>query len=243
MCVLKVANDEIHQIALGFQSGKLYELVMPILFVLLSLLSTSISFADEKTELSKTLRSLHKPLTYKQANVILFTKLDETRGKVCSAYTSSICASTAVIPSPKIMNVEHTWPQSEGANGDAKSDLHHLFAVDSPTNSVRSSLPFCDVVSVKWDNGESKRGYNSFGEHCFEPPPKHKGNVARALFYFSVRYQMPIEDHQESYLRKWHVADPIDQDEIDRNEKIKSFQNISNPFIDRPELVDQIQNF
>jgi deoxyribonuclease-1 len=214
---------------------------MLIFHLLLSLLS--ISNADEKTELSKTLRELHKPLTYKQANEILFTKLDQQRGEVCSAYTSSKCVSTSSIPSPKLMNVEHTWPQSVGANGEAKSDLHHLFAVDSPTNSIRSSLPFCDAVKILWENGESKRGFSSFNEHCFEPPARHKGNVARALFYFSVRYQMPIDDNQESYLRKWHTADPVDQDEIDRNEKIKSFQNNSNPFIEKPELVDQIKKF
>lgn len=129
------------------------------------------------------------------------------------------------------------------ANGIAKSDLHHLFPVDSPTNSIRSSLPFCDVIESKWSNSQSKRGFNSFKEHCFEPPEQHKGNVARALFYFSVRYQMPIDDNQESYLRKWCKQDPIDQDEIDRNDKIKSFQYNSNPFIERPELIEQIKNF
>lgn len=96
---------------------------------------------------------------------------------------------------------------------------------------------------MKWENGQSKRGFNSFKEHCFEPPQQHKGNVARALFYFSIRYQMPIDDNQESYLRSWHNEDPIDQNEIDRNDKIKSFQNISNPFIEKPDLVDLIQNF
>jgi endonuclease I len=85
------------------------------------------------------------------------------------------------------MNVEHTWPQSEGANGFAKSDLHHLFAASSTTNSIRSSLPFCNVVEIKWEADQSKRGLNSFGEHCFEPPAKHKGNVARALFYFAIK--------------------------------------------------------
>lgn len=221
---------------------------MSTLFLWTLIFSTC--FADDlsvsdklKVDLYKDLLSAHRPLTYKQANEILFTKLNQTSNEVCSVYTSKLCAPNNEIPSPKIMNIEHTWPQSTGANGTAKSDLHHLFPVDSPTNSIRSSLPFCDVVESKWDNGESKRGFNSFNEHCFEPPLKHKGNVARALFYFSIRYQMPIDDNQETYLIKWHIQDPIDQDEIDRNNKIKSFQNNSNPFIEKPELVEQIQNF
>ena len=213
-------------------------------FIFSTCFADDLSVSDKlKADLYKDLSSAHMPLTYKQANEILFTKLNQTSNEICSAYTSKLCASNNEIPSPKIMNIEHTWPQSTGANGIAKSDLHHLFAVDSPTNSIRSSLPFCDVVELKWDNGESKRGFNSFKEHCFEPPVKHKGNVARALFYFSVRYKMPIDDNQETYLRKWHKQDPIDQNEIDRNDKIKSFQNNSNPFIEKPELVEQIQNF
>lgn len=231
-----------------FNRCKLYELRMHIL--IFSTIVISNVFADEmsatnvlKTNLYKELLAVHKPLTYKQANEILFTKLDQARGEVCSVYTTHLCVPTNEVPSAKIMNIEHTWPQSEGANGFAKSDLHHLFPTDSPTNSVRSSLPFCDVVTVKWNNGQSKRGLNSFGEHCFEPPEKHKGNVARALFYFSIRYQIPIDDNQESYLRKWNIQDSIDQDEIDRNEKIKTFQNNSNPFIEKPEMVEQIRDF
>lgn len=221
---------------------------MYILF--LSLFIFNHCFADEtsvsdklKADLYKELLSAHRPLTYKHANEILFTKLNQSSEEVCSVYTSQVCAATNEIPNPKIMNIEHTWPQSNGANGVAKSDLHHLFPVDSPTNSMRSSLPFCDVIESKWDNGQSKRGFNSFKEHCFEPPMQHKGNVARALFYFSIRYQMPIDDNQEIYLRTWHKQDPIDQDEIDRNDKIKSFQNNSNIFIERPELAEQIKNF
>ncbi len=225
-----------------------YEVFMRIYMLFTFIATTSmaadLSVSDKlKSELYKSQQSSHKPLTYKQANDILFTKLDEAKGSVCSAYTPDICVATTVVPSPKIMNVEHTWPQSEGANGFAKGDLHHLFAVDSPTNSMRSSLPFCDVITVKWKNSVSKRGLSKFGEHCFEPPEDHKGNVARALFYFSIRYQMPIDQNQEYFLRQWHESDPVDQKEIDRNQMIMKFQNNSNPFIDNSELVQQIVDF
>jgi hypothetical protein len=207
-------------------------------------------YADEianseklKTELYKITQTSHRPITYKQANDILFTKLDNHNGSVCSVYSPRTCVVTNIVPSPKVMNIEHTWPQSEGANGDAKSDLHHIFPVDSSVNSIRSSLPFCEVVTVKWENGQSKRGISKFNEHCFEPPTDHKGDVARALFYFSVRYRQPIDQNQEYFLRKWHLEDPIDQKEIDRNQSIKEFQNNSNPFIDNPELVSKIIDF
>ncbi len=209
-------------------------------FLLLFSFSAS---ADLRSDLNLVMKSTHHPITYKLANEVLFTKLNKTEGVICSVYSPSVCMDFKGVPSPKLMNVEHTWPQSEGANGDAKSDLHHLFATSSSTNSMRSSLPFCDVQIVKWEADQSKRGLNEYSEHCFEPPPNHKGNVARALFYFAVRYGMSIDEHQEKVLRRWHVIDPVDQEEFDRSHLIEKYQNNSNPFIDHPELVEQIDNF
>jgi deoxyribonuclease-1 len=214
------------------------------ILILFFLAGNSFANSDQvKVDLHKLVTQSHKPLSYAQASNILFTILDNHQGAVCSVYSPSFCVTTNVVPSAKIMNVEHTWPQSLGANGIAKSDLHHLFVTESSSNSTRSNLAFCDVQITKWDKDQSKRGDNSFGENCFEPPIKHKGNVARALFYFSIRYNYSIDAHQESYLRKWHVADPIDSDEIERNRLIFSFQNNTNPFIDNPEFVDQISDF
>lgn len=96
---------------------------------------------------------------------------------------------------------------------------------------------------IKWQADQSKRGLSSFGEHCFEPPAKHKGNVARALFYFAIRYNHPIDANQESFLRQWHKEDPVDQDERERNQLISRYQNNRNLFIDRSELVEQIFDF
>lgn len=201
------------------------------------------AYADLKIELHDAVTLTHKPITYKEANLYLFTKLDNHQGMVCSVYSPSECLATDTVPSPKIMNIEHTWPQSEGANGLAKSDLHHLFATSSASNSIRSSLPFCNVSVIKWQADQSKRGLSSFGEHCFEPPAKHKGNVARALFYFAIRYNHPIDANQESFLRQWHKEDPVDQDERERNKLISQYQNNTNLFIDRQELVELISDF
>jgi hypothetical protein len=202
-----------------------------------------LSQAELRVELNKLVTLTHKPLSYQQANLDLFTLVDNHQGVICSVYSPSECLATNVVPSPKAMNIEHTWPQSEGARGIAKSDLHHLFIASSSTNSMRSSLPFCNVSVVKWQGDQSKRGYNSFGEHCFEPPAAHKGHVARAIFYFAIRYNQAIDPHQEAYLRQWHHENPVDQNEIERNQLIFKLQNNSNPFIDDPELVDQVLDF
>lgn len=200
-------------------------------------------YATVKNELRSELIADHHPLTYKQANEIIFTKLSYPNQQACSVYSPSFCLSLDVIPHHTIMNIEHTWPQSLGAHGIAKSDLHHLFPATSSSNARRGSFPFCDVLVVQWQEDGSKFGTNEFGEHCFEPPAQHKGNVARALFYFATRYDFSIDEHQEMYLRKWHTEDAVDAAELLRNSEIKSFQNVSNPFIDHPELVDEITDF
>jgi deoxyribonuclease-1 len=154
------------------------------------------------------------------------------------------------IPDSTVMNAEHTWPQSQFTKKYGtdlqKADLHHLFPSDSKLNSSRSSLPFGDVSSQDkdLDCSESRLGSGSRGESTvFEPPPAHKGNVARALFYFSLRYEMPISQAQEAALRAWNKADPVDQDEQKRNDEIFKLQGNRNPFVDFPELVESIQDF
>jgi endonuclease I len=77
----------------------------------------------------------------------------------------------------------------------------------------------------------------------FEPPTVHKGRVARALFYFSVRYDIPLDPEEEAYLKKWNAEQPVDQEEITRNEEIYKAQGNRNPFIDYPELASLIADF
>jgi hypothetical protein len=153
------------------------------------------------------------------------------------------------IPDDRVVNVEHTWPQSKFTNkfpGDMqKSDLHHLFATDSQMNSARSSYPFGEVTHDKMELkcrtvrlGTTDQG----GGLVFEPPEKHKGNVARALFYFAVKYGMNIDPIQEKFLKTWNRQDPVDEEELRRNEEIFKLQGSRNPFVDYPELGDLISD-
>jgi len=155
-----------------------------------------------------------------------------------------------LIPDHRIVNVEHTWPQSKFsrkvAKEEQKSDLHHLFPTDSEINSVRSSFEFGEVTS---DIKNLKCPVARFGisrgsgKNVFEPPQEHKGNVARALFYFSVKYDLPIRAEEEASLKSWNREDPVDEEEKKRNEMIFSLQFSKNPFIDFPELADRISDF
>ncbi|MES2965229.1 MAG: endonuclease [Bdellovibrionota bacterium] len=154
------------------------------------------------------------------------------------------------IPEGNVVNAEHTWPQSRfnRATDPAtqKCDLHHLFPTDNRMNSTRGNLKFGEV-----DNPRevlkcpiSKIGQiNSAQGEFFEPPDKHKGNAARALLYFSIRYKIHIEPIEEKFLKKWNREDPVDAHEAHRNDRIQQIQGNRNPFVDHPELADAISDF
>lgn len=155
------------------------------------------------------------------------------------------------IPDHRVVNVEHTWPQSRFSRRydteTQKSDLHHLYPTDTELNSIRSSFPFGDVQkdmggSLKC-GGQSRFGITHGGETVFEVPDHHKGNVARAVFYFAIRYDMQIDPRQEGNLRDWNRMDPVDQEEMARNDEIFKAQGNRNPFVDYPALADRISDF
>lgn len=153
-------------------------------------------------------------------------------------------------PSDKVVNVEHTWPQSRFNSsmnkGAQKSDLHHLFPADSKLNGIRGNLKFGEVdqpaYALKCPQSKMGRISGKNGDF-FEPPNGHKGNVARALFYFSVRYKISIDPTEEAFLRKWNEQDPVDQFERDRNDAIQKIQGNRNPFVDFPNLANAIRDF
>lgn len=157
--------------------------------------------------------------------------------------------SPGTIPDNNIINVEHTWPQSRFSgkynNGLQKADLHHLFPTDSKANGIRGNYQFGEVTKdTKIVNCKASRfGVSSDGRSVFEPPANHRGNVARALFYFSLRYDLPITPNEEATLKKWSKEDPIDDDEIKRHNEVFKTQGNRNPFIDFPELEDRITDF
>lgn len=207
---------------------------------------------------------IHSALSYRRARELLFGFLhlqkDASGYFVRCVYCSLDLGSNdfpaggapapGKIPSAHVMNAEHTWPQSKFTNQHPisiqRSDLHALYPVTSRTNSSRSNHEFADINQITHETcPEARKGRtHQDGDNLyFEPPDEHKGNVARALFYFAVRYEMPISEIEEEALRRWHLLDPVDEFEVQRNEEIFKIQGNRNPFVDYPELIDFIDNF
>ncbi|RMG66912.1 MAG: hypothetical protein D6722_14180, partial [Bacteroidetes bacterium] len=137
-------------------------------------------------------------------------------------------------------NTEHTFPQGF-FNQDLpmRSDLYHLFPTKIAANSERGNKPFGVVSNPTWQDGGSKSNSS-----LFEPRDSHKGPVARAMFYFVLRYQdyANFLSSQEAILREWHGWNLPDSVEIRRNAAIAALQQNRNPLIDYPQFLDRISS-
>jgi deoxyribonuclease I len=186
----------------------------------------------------------HERLAYSRARRLIYNEVDNIDGLVHDVYLGRTWVPDGNVPDHNDLNVEHTWPKSKLPDSSAAvSDLHHLFPVDSDANNFRGNLPFGEVVTPNWQQGESSRGRDADGDTVFEPPPGHKGNVARALFYLASVYDLDLDAEQESVLKQWHALDPVDALELQRNDRIEQHQRNRNPFVDSPELVAHVSDF
>lgn len=177
-------------------------------------------------------------------------QLDLTQDPTTYAFTSALRIST-----------EHSWPQSKGASEGTMghSDMHHLYPVLQEANSSRSNYPFAEIA-----DGDAEAWYgpsgtlssaptsqatayskkdNAGSASTFEPRDDHKGDVARALFYFAAIHQAHADwswfQSQWTTLLAWHEADPVSDLEQTRSQTIAAHQGNVNPFIEDPTLASR----
>ncbi len=189
---------------------------------------------------------VHRALFYSEARRALFEQVAKMAGDTLECVYSGrkIVAKTYSEAYAQGFNTEHVWPRSYGADREpAKSDLHHLFPSDQQINEQRANYPFGFVTrQVLYEEGGSKLGYDAANHLVFEVRPQTRGDIARAMFYFAVRYRNPENflQQQEAVLRQWHQQDPVDSLERLRNQRILAIQYRPNPFIDHPEFLERI---
>lgn len=158
------------------------------------------------------------------------------------------------------------------------SDIHHLFPTMSVPNAMRSNNPFGEATKdgrlvIYETNGGSKLGVidsknRSFDElkklinlpyeqrpnlekeldSVFEPGDRQKGNTARAMMYFFLRYydesvkggaydEKKFWDSKVPVFIKWsEQVDSVDELEVKRHQVAANKQGNRNPFIDIPNL-------
>lgn len=203
----------------------------------------SSSFDLSEQQLKDALKSIisknYVNLGYNGARDKMYGSIDNHGGKVECVYTGRTATfNTRSGANSNSFNCEHTWPQSLfNQNEPERADIHHLFPTDVTANGKRGNYPFGEVSSSTWSEGGSK-----LGSGIFEPRDVHKGDVARALFYFAIRYQnySNFLTSQESILREWSMDHMPTQMSRDRNDAIYAVQKNRNPFVDYPEFLERI---
>jgi endonuclease I len=159
-------------------------------------------------------------------------------------------------------NREHLFPQGLfRKKRPMKTDIFHVIPTDGKVNQRRGSFPFGEVTDTEWTstNG-SKVGLmksSSYTGKVFEPIDEFKGDIARSMLYFTVRYKKLLSkfkshpmleaklknEYKPWFLKlmiKWHKQDPVSLHESRRNSLACNYQHNRNPFIDHPEWVSAI---
>ena len=155
-------------------------------------------------------------------------------------------------------NREHIYPQSRGGFSNGTSDTPDGIAIWLSTNADDILAGHADAHHIRAEDGQenSSRNNKDYGLTDYNGPAGNqgswKGDVARAVFYMAVRYNLlnvvngnPPDTtlHQLGDLATllvWNSTDPADDFEMHRNNYIYTWQINRNPFIDLPQLANYI---
>ena len=198
----------------------------------------------------------HNDLGYNGAREQLYGSVDEVAGQIAGVYTGFQQASEFVtFPDP--INAEHLVPQSfYGSVSPMRSDIWSLRPAHGSANSARSNNPFGEVddAAAQWYGVDGQGNYISTGNQpanaddfsersggFWEPRESQKGDVARAVFYFYTVYPTQAGSlsgiGDPDMLYAWHLNDPVDAFEQQRNDRIETAQGNRNPYVDYPNIV------
>lgn len=161
-------------------------------------------------------------------------------------------------------NREHTIPQSSwktvSISSTIECDLFHVYPTDAYVNNKRANYPHGNVSKSTYTSGNgSKLGTGDnygYTNTVFEIVDEYKGDFARTYFYFVTRYENYISSMSydafsgntypslsswaiKTFL-EWNKNDPVSEKETKRNEAVYAIQKNRNPFIDHPEIAEQI---
>lgn len=155
-------------------------------------------------------------------------------------------------------NREHIFPQSRGGFTDGTDSTPDGINTWQTTNADDINAGHADGHHIRAEDGpeNSSRNNRDYGLNDYNGPSGNlgswHGDVARALFYMSCRYNglsvangnLPDSTAGQigdlATLLVWNTSDPADDFEMHHNNVIYNWQINRNPFIDHPDLADYI---
>jgi endonuclease I len=210
-----------------------------------------VSDANLKTTLTSTLRSILNVSNLLPSNVnygnarTAIPQFDQDPNPNNSNNVILVYSQTSVTglwDGGVTWNREHVFPQSlmgvDTDNNDRHkgADFHNLKPESPSVNTSRGNKYFAETTTTA----------------SYAPPFVVRGDIARILFYMVTMWpELSLVDvvsgdpaiytiGQLSLFVKWHLEDPVDAFEDNRNEVIYGLQGNRNPFVDHEELVCRI---
>jgi len=213
-------------------------------------------------ELQKSLHQIidgHQTFSYYSSKFILaYSDADPNNpDNIIQVYTGRSHPNDDYGSSGDYLNREHVWAKSHGGFNEWEpmyNDVHNLKPSDASVNQSKGNKDF--------DEGGSRHPEATgcyYTSSTWEPRDEVKGDIARIIFYMSVRYEgdndeidlevvnqintYPDPEHGKlNTLLEWNLLDPPDEFEMNRNNVIAAYQKNRNPFIDDPDFAELIWN-
>jgi endonuclease I len=213
---------------------------------------------------------LRVDLGYDAARGKMYNYVDVFNGQLTCVYSGysvpkAIDSTSTSTANVGLINCEHSIPQSWfNELSRMKSDIHHLYPTYTQWNSNRGSDMFGEIPDAQtqtWMRGTTSQSsiptsnlaeWSEDTNSMFEPREDHKGNLARTAFYFYTMHANQAFDPGKNVitaladlqtLYQWHLADPVDARERERNRRAAKSQGNYNPYIVDPSLVARAWGF
>ncbi len=121
--------------------------------------------------------------------------------------------------------------QIDAAFRRAYQDLHNLWPAIGEVNAARRDYRFGELPGEPRAYGRCDVEIDP-GRAMIEPRPAIRGDIARVHFYMAATYGLTLAEPLRRLLDQWAAADPVDDAERTRNQRIARLQGRGNPFID-----------
>lgn len=115
--------------------------------------------------------------------------------------------------------------------GFIEADFQNLFPADRKANTARSNNLYGVLESSAPQPVPNCPLKVDTEANIADPRAIVRGNVARAIFYMSVIYDLPIDRTMLPVLLAWHRADPVTKDERRLHDLKGAAQETTNDFI------------
>ncbi|CAL6030009.1 Extracellular_nuclease [Hexamita inflata] len=214
-----------------------------------------------REELKSVASQNHKQLSYENARTVMYNYIynNQSNNSVMCVYTGLNLKFKYESTNPDAneeLNCEHTVPQSFfNKKLPMKSDLHHLRPTWKPANSARSNFPFKNIEESRVDEyyGNNKQivtrkpddveNWSKLDKNTnFEVRETQKGDTARAVAYFYVKYPTQAGPITKTFsnidnLIKWDIEHPPTDLQLEQYKRVVEEQGNVNPFYEEVGLV------